>query len=93
MRYVGDREITLYPSGDWWTKGRPFMDVKVIRGSFWDERVTRIIYKTVDNWESKFNLYMPSGLFYLSSLDRSIFNIKDICLVLLITMFNIISCI
>ena len=39
----------------------------------------------------KFNAYMQSGLFYLSSLDRSIFNIRGVWIVLLITMFNIIS--
>ena len=39
------------------------------------------------------NPFMPSGLFYLNSLDRSISNIRDVWLVFIIIMFCIHSCI
>ena len=40
-----------------------------------------------------FNPFMPSGIFYLISLDQSISFRRDVCLVLSITMFYRNSCI
>ena len=38
-----------------------------------------------------FNPFKPSGLFYLNSLDRSVFSIKGVWLVLLLSCFVEIS--
>ena len=35
----------------------------------------------------KINRFIPSGLFYLNSMDRSISNLRGLCSVLIVTMF------